>query len=99
MQVNGLLLLVVFTLKPDFQDFHFDFHPVQPAEDVGLRSGPVGEGASGVRSDQRRVSAPGADDLRRGQRPGALRPHGGAVVHTRPALRGRLGHTRLQRQG
>lgn len=66
---------------------------------MGLRGGSDGEGASRVRGDQRRVSPLGPDELRRDQRPGALHPHGGAVVHTRPALRGRLGDSRLQRQG
>ncbi len=80
-------------------NFNWHFHLLQPAKDVGLRGGTVSEGASGVRSDQERASPFGTNELRRGQRPGALHPHGGAVVHTRPALHGRLGHPRLQRQG
>ena len=66
---------------------------------MGLRDGAHGEGASGVRSDAGGAPAPGPGELRRAQRSGAAHPHGGAVVHTRPTLHGRLGDARLQRQG
>lgn len=71
---------------------------LQPSKDVGLWAGPVREGASSIWSHQGRASSPGADELRRGQRPGTLHADGGAVVHTRPRLHGWLGHTHLQRQ-
>lgn len=72
--------------------------PLQPEEDLGLRLGPVPQGEGRVRRTQGGAQAAGTHELRRDQRPGTLRPHGGAVVHKGPSLHGRLGHPRLQRQ-
>lgn len=70
----------------------------QPEEDVGLRCGPVAEGAGSIRGHQGRAFPSGTHELRRVQRSGSFHPHGGAVVHTRPALHGRLGHAHVQLQ-
>ncbi len=75
------------------------FQSLQPAEDMGLRGGPVGEGASSIRSDQGRVSPFGSHELCRGKCPGTVPPHGGAVVHKRSTFHGGLGHQCVQRQG
>ncbi|KAM9781792.1 uncharacterized protein ACBT44_022847 isoform 1-T1 [Syngnathus typhle] len=65
---------------------------------IGRRAEGEGEGASGARCHRRRAPAPRSHDLRRGQRDGALPPHGGAVVHAGAALRGRLGLADVQRR-